>query len=140
MNYKLKNILITSLMISLNIITIILCFILVYPFKVIEISKVEVLTPKVKVGTQARFRITGCKYIAVPAKAQRKLINHYEYFLTEETTNDLTKGCFVKEMSMPIPSYVDVGVYHIHNDLIHKVFGFREIATHWESPEFDIVK
>jgi len=136
---KLKNYLITILMILLNIFWAVFLFLLIYPFKVIEIKSVEILTPVVMAGEQVKIRIEGCKYFSVPAVAQRKIINHYEYFLTAETTNDLTTGCFVKEMSVPIPGYVDSDIYHIHNDLEHTLFGFRKINTHWESPTFQVI-
>lgn len=139
MTIQLKTKIITAVMIILNLANIAFWTLSLYPFKVVDVQSVEILTPVVKPGEQVRYRVTGCKYFAVAAEAQRKLVDHYEYFLSKETVNDLSTGCFTKEMSIPVPAWAENDTYKVHIDLTHTIFGFRKIDTHYETPEF-IVK
>ena len=130
----------TCLVIFLNISNIVFWVLMLAPIKVINIKYVKMLTPIVKVGQQAKFEAYFCKNYDVAGVAQRKLVNHFEYLLAEEVSNQKKIGCDWVTISTPIPLYVEPGIYHIHNDLRHKIFGFRTIHTHYETPQFEVIK
>jgi hypothetical protein len=113
---------------------------MIYPFKVVSVSNVKMLTPVVEQGGVAVFEVTFCKYYDVPGFATRQLVNHYVYTLAQEQVNNNSGiGCTVTEKKTPIPLYVDPGTYHIHNDLKHTIYGIRDIYYHYETPEFQVI-
>ena len=134
---------ITSLLVYLvilaNILNASFWFVMIYPFKVVEINSVEILTPEVRPGELVRYKVNFCKYWNVSGEAQRVLVNHFEYFLSSSTQNQKGKGCHETTVSVPVPSYVEAGDYEVHNYLKHKIFGIRTIETFYQTGIFKVI-
>lgn len=127
------------LIIILNVVNIGFWGILIYPFKVIEVKSVTILTPVVERGGFVRWESEFCKYHDAAGLVQRKLVNHFEYTLATEVTNRRNVGCYKITGSAPIPDFVEEGQYRVSNDIKHTLFGIRDVYTHWETPEFTVV-
>ena len=139
MSHKIDNLIFSSILfINLSIVAV--GFVFLYPFRVIELKSIRMLTPIVKVGTQAKYEASFCKFYDVPGMAQRKLVDHYEYFLVQEISNSIGVGCTTKVFSIPIPSWAEAGVYRIDTQLSHRLFSLRDINFSYSTPNFEVVK
>ena len=122
----------------LNIVNIIFWIFILFPFKVVDITNIRIINKEIHPGDTLEFEADFCKYFESEYIAHRKLVNHYEYYLAEQRGQTKSKGCHTVTKYVPIPSYVDAGEYHVHTTLIHKIFGFRQVQSEYNTPVFQV--
>jgi hypothetical protein len=106
-----------------------------WPIKVMEVTKVEVLTPTVVAGERVKIRFTVEKYMMVPMTIQRTLVNETTTtYIEEHGSQPLGKS--VKTVELLIPKDKHEGKYHISSTVIAKANHFRTWQKTWETPWF----
>lgn len=136
---RLFDILAWAVVVSWFMLIFIVGFWKLYPYRVFEVKSVEILTPTVKAGQNVVYRTSACKYMDVPGRISKVLVN--DVFIPYSTyTAQTFTGCTSREVSSIIPEFADEGLYHIHITAEYPVNPVRTITVNYDTPLFKVVK
>jgi hypothetical protein len=113
-----------------------------YPYKVITFSDeyFPVVNKVVPQGGQLQFISNNCKYMDLPAKTSRSLIDDIIYFLPTEVTIMPKTGCNSIVITIDIASTIPPGEYRLQNIYEYQVNPIRQISIIKKTDIFVIVK
>jgi hypothetical protein len=115
-----------------------IAFMLLYPFKVMEVSKVEVLTPVVRLGDDLDIKITYCKFVDAEATVTRTFFNDRAVSLTPYISH-LPKGCNSKIITLKVPENMFASEYSLITCNGYKVNPIRNIDVCYSTEKFMIL-
>ena len=127
------------LFILITVVSLIIAALIIYPYKVIEIKSLEVLTPNVKAGELFRWRVDFCKYMNLKAKTVRKVLDQKNVvWLTIEQETQFAPGCSNTVVDIKIPEDVPPGTYRIKSETLYQINPFRVETLNLDIPEFQV--
>lgn len=136
-NHSLAN-KISSIILSILLITLaVVSYFILVPYKILEVSSVEILTPEVKAGEQLEYRVKYCKYRDLPATVSKTLVNGTLIPFTPYVSN-LPIGCEVVVVYQEVPLYAPSGIYHINVVSTFSPNPIRTINIEYRTPSFII--
>jgi hypothetical protein len=120
-----------------------LTFWLVYPYKVITINKIEVLTPKVTAGDLVEVYIESVKHMNVPATIIREIINDHAWLLPSFVSNvpiieNGKESSWVLRFRIP-ENAPSASNYKIHTTYIYQVNPIRQVRVEWMTEPFTVI-
>jgi hypothetical protein len=112
---------------------------LVWPYKVLEVNKVEIVTPIVTAGDDLKIFLDTTKFTNVAAKVLTEILDTNSWGLPQMDTN-LPRGRAARTIRIKVPSNATSGNnYKIHRTYIFKVNPIREIMVDWTSLPFTVI-
>ncbi len=115
-----------------------LAFMMLYPFKVLEVSKVETLTPVVKLGDNFEMKVKYCKYGHAEASVSRTFFNDRAVVLTPYISN-LPEGCTEKIITIKVPDNMFPSDYKLVTCNTYRVNPLREITACYSTDTFTLI-
>jgi hypothetical protein len=111
----------------------------VYPYKVVTINEVKVLTPVVKAGDYVWIFLDSVKHIGIPCRIITQMVNGHPNVLSEERSN-VKVGPFKGVLKIKIPnnSSSDKNCM-IRRTYLYDLNPIREIPVAWQTPPFEVI-
>lgn len=133
-----KSVLTYIILLSAIGIVCLLTYWLSWPYKIIEITKVEVLTPIVVAGEDVQILIESKKYMNVPAIVRRELLNDHAWGIPSHESN-IPATASDWTLRIKIPENAPFGTnYRIHTTYSYRVNPVREVTVEWMTPTFTV--
>lgn len=111
---------------------------LVWPYHVMDVNKVKILTPIVKAGDEVEVFLDATKHASYPATVLRQLINDHAWPFPVFPSNS-PKGRTDWVLRLKIPENAPSGKnYAIHTTYVYKVNPIREVKVEWQTNTFEV--
>lgn len=118
-----------------------IAYLLLYPFKVIEIHQpYQVLTKKVESGTRFIYRADYCKYMDAPAEVSRTLYSANYFYAYPKTGAAAPLGCNIRDQVVLIPQGTPAGLYKFRIVAVFHINAVRSLTYTFETESFEITE
>jgi hypothetical protein len=114
------------------------------PVTVIEPNRqpYKVTTKRVQVGKQLVYVVDACKYMNVSAVVGRAFVATPSGTIYPAVSDGshVREGCGKSPVSMTVPAFLLPGRYYLHLDITYKINALKDVAYHFKTEEFEIVR
>lgn len=120
-------------------IIIVITYWLIWPYRIMEINQVKVLTPVVNAGDEVQVWIDSIKYTSMPATVLREIINDHAWSFPPTRTN-VAAGKSDWTLRIKVPFSAPTGSdYRVHTTYVYKVNPLREVVVEWQTQPFAVI-
>lgn len=134
--------LILSLLITGQLLIIYVVFMMVYPFKVVELTKFEVTTTVVKKGKFVCYQLEFTKTTNVKAKTiEWYIVDGVRHKISDSNSYHPVGRTAVEQCKqIPDSPAIKEDTYHLQVDINYEIFGLRKpTVISWESNDFVVI-
>ena len=116
-----------------------LWYLFFWPITVItaNVQPYRVLTPVVYAGGNITYQVNACKVLGIPAAVVRTFEDDIGY-PSISGTNNIPIGCHKTNVTIPVPTFIPPGKYHIKLDAIYTINSFRTETQAFNTAEFTV--
>lgn len=111
-----------------------------YPFKTLEVNKVELVTPTVPVGGVFKYKVDYCKYTDVAATAYKTFYdinNPNKPYPLGAMEGAGSSGCHTTERSIKLED-IPAGEYYLKTVVIYELNAYQTKRIEFITPNFRI--
>jgi len=112
-------------------------FWLVYPYDVVDINTLELLTTSAPQGSNLILRLDYTKHLPLPARVVRSFQDGI-VFVTPTLESNIPTGDNVLIREVPVPESLPPGVYSLHTDMEFKVNPIRSVNVEYTTETFTV--
>jgi len=132
-SYKISSVILFIMLISLMAVS---YFILV-PYKIFEVSGIEILTPEVRAGEQLIYKVSYCKYSNLQGTISKTLVNSIIIPFTPYVIN-APVGCGIRTVYQEIPLFAPSGTYHLGIISTYRPNPIRVVNIEYKTGDFTV--
>jgi hypothetical protein len=113
---------------------------LAWPYGILDVKSVEVLTPVVKVGESVAVKITYDKPPRIPLTVKKYVRNDISYSYEDQKPELESGKSMVHIFHRRIPANFHEGTYYVGAKVEYHPNPLRTIPYKWESEAFTVIK